>query len=496
MLSSPAHQVGGSGAWRIRLAYGLVIMLLWALVAVVRRQSLLGDPDIWWHVRTGEWIWQNAAVPTTDPFSHSFAGAPWTAKEWLSQMLFFGVFNLAGWNGVMLLTAAAMAMAAGAVYWALSRYLNPLCALIAAVLALALAGPALTARPHLLTLALAVIWTHRLFAASWKGRAPHPGLLIVLVVWANLHAAFTLGIAIAAFAFLDYVERNRMTRPDVLVKWLVFIVLCPLVCLIHPYGWQAILATWTVAGPNEAVPLIQEWQPFNAQDGVMQEVAMLALAFAALVTGFRLGFARTLLLMLLLHMFLTHVRFVFLLFPLLPVIIAPEIARQFPRLSLDHWCAQHRDAVERRLVASFRPLAAVLVSCLALVVVLQAVVLSTSPPARLALSGALSFVKTRGISGNVFNHYDFGGPLIFNGIRTFIDGRADRLFLGGFANSFMAGPPTDWELDEALRKYKISWTLLPPADPRVASLNRLGDWQRVYSDSYAVIHVPRGTALR
>lgn len=480
----------------MRVVYGLLVMLLWAVMAVVWRQQLLGDPDIWWHVATGDWIRQHWAFPTADPFSHSFAGAPWIAKEWLSQLLFSAGFSAAGWNGVMLLTAAAMALAAGALYWALSHDLSPLHAVFAATLGMALAGPALTARPHVLTLALAVIWTYRLLAASWQGRAPHLGLLILLVVWANLHAAFTLGIAIAAFAFLDFFERYRMTRPRELAKWLVFIAFCPLVSLIHPYGWQAILSTWTVAGPNEAVPLISEWQPFNAQDSVLQETAMLVLIFGALVTGFRLGLARTLLLLLLLHMYLTHVRFVFLFFTLLPVIIAPEIARQFPRVSLQSWRMQHRDALESGLVAFFRPLATLLLAGLAVIAALQALMLSTSPRAGGALSGALSFVKTRGISGNVFNHYDFGGPLIFNGVPTFIDGRTDRLFLGGFAKTFMSGPDTDWQLDEALRKYRIGWTLLPPGDARVASLNRLGGWQRVYSDKHAVIHVPRGTALR
>jgi len=496
MQSSLPDQAGHFGIGQVRAAYGLLVLLLWAVFAAVWRQSLIGDPDIWWHITTGSWIWQHGAFPTTDPFSHSFAGAPWIAKEWLSQLLFYAGFTAAGWNGIMLVTAAAMALAAGALYWALSQYLSPLYAAAASTLGMALAGPALTARPHLLTLALAVIWTHQLLSASWKGRAPHLGLLILLVVWANLHAAFTLGIVIAAFAFLDFVERNRMARPGELVKWLVFIVLCPLVSLIHPYGWQAILSTWTVAGSNETVALIQEWQPFSAQDGVMQEAAMLIFIFVALTNGFRLGLARTLLLLFLLHMFLTHVRFVFLFFTLLPVIVAPEIARQFPRLSLDTWRMQRRDALESRLIASFRPLAVLLVAGLAVVAFLQALVLSTQPPAKVALSGALSFVKTRGISGNVFNHYNFGGPLIFNGIPTFIDGRTDRLFLGGFANTFMSGPATDWQLTEALRKYKIGWTLLPPGDARVASLNRMRGWQRVYSDKYAVIHVPRGTTLR
>jgi hypothetical protein len=63
-------------------------------------------------------------------------------------------------------------------------------------------------RPHLLTLALFIIWTHQLFSASQRHSAPHLALLLLLVLWANLHAAFTMGFVIAFFAFLDFIERT------------------------------------------------------------------------------------------------------------------------------------------------------------------------------------------------------------------------------------------------------------------------------------------------
>lgn len=481
-----------TATWRIGVVFGLVTALLWAGFAVYRRESLLGDPDIWWHIRTGSWIWQNAAVPTVDPFSHSFAGRPWIAKEWLSQLSFFAAFSAGGWQGVVLLTAAGLALAAGALFMALSRFLNPLYAVAGALLGVGLAQPALSARPHLLTVVIAILWTHQLFASSWQGRAPRWWLLLLLVLWANLHAAFTLGFLIAGFACLDFLERWRLSRPEQLRQWLLFLVLCPLVSLVHPYGWHAMLATFTVAGANEAVPQISEWQAFNAQNSVPQLAAVLLMLGAALASGFRLGVARTLLVVLLLYLFLTHVRFIFLFFPLLPVIVAPELARQFPRLSLDTWIAAPRDALERRIIAHTRPIVALCFAGFAMLALLLPR-LVTAPPENTAVSGALAFAARHGLTGPVFNDYNFGGSLIFHGIPTFIDGRSDQLFLEGFAKKFMRGPGTGWQLEDALRSYGIRWTLLSPDDPRVALLNRLDGWQRVYSDNYAVIHVPRGS---
>ena len=104
---------------------------------------------------------------------------------------------------------------------------------------------------------------------------------------------------------------------------------------------------------------------------------------------------------------------------------------------------------------------------------------------------AIAYAKNSKLNGNVFNHYNFGGPLIFNGIATYLDGRTDQLFLHGFTanDAKMQQPGGEKLLVEALRKYDIQWTLLKPDDPRVTFLDAMKDWRRAYSDEFAVIHV-------
>jgi hypothetical protein len=120
--------------------------------------------------------------------------------------------------------------------------------------------------------------------------------------------------------------------------------------------------------------------------------------------------------------------------------------------------------------------------------ILQVTVLRASPPDSVAASAAIAFAKAGNVEGKVFNFYNFGGPLIFSDIKTFIDGRTDQLFLGGFAKTFMRGPDTEAELQRALLKYDIGWTLFPPHDTRVALLDKLAGWRRIFADDVAVIH--------
>jgi hypothetical protein len=207
-----------------------------------------------------------------------------------------------------------------------------------------------------------------------------------------------------------------------------------------------------------------------------------------MVTGFRLGFAKALLIAVLLHLFFNHVRYAFFLFPVLPILLAPELARQFPKTSAEHWRAQPRDGLEKSVSARFGLIRAGFFAVLLLIAGLQAFVLRIAPPESTVLSRALDHVRANGITGRVFNLYDFGGALIFNGIPTFIDGRTDQLFLDGFINKFSFGPMNESDLAAALRQYDVRWTLLPPVDVRVALLDKMPGWKRVYADEFAVIH--------
>lgn len=135
-----------------------------------------------------------------------------------------------------------------------------------------------------------------------------------------------------------------------------------------------------------------------------------------------------------------------------------------------------------------RPLLAGLAAGFLLIAASVLLVMRPAPPEEVAASAAIRFAKSGAVSGYVFNFYNFGGPLIFNDIPTFIDGRTEQLFLDGFAKTFMRGPATAEEFQAALRKFDIGWTLLPPGDERIALLDNLAGWKRVYADEYAVIH--------
>ncbi|MGB7974281.1 MAG: hypothetical protein WCF81_07990, partial [Roseiarcus sp.] len=117
---------------------GLAAIALFLFTLAALSPQVLGDGDTWSHVATGEWIIAHRATPRLDPFSGSMAGAPWTAHEWLSEVLLSLAFRLGGWSGVVVLTGAAVAVAALIVGLSAARELRgaPLIATVAIGLSL------------------------------------------------------------------------------------------------------------------------------------------------------------------------------------------------------------------------------------------------------------------------------------------------------------------------------------------------------------------------
>src|SRR5262247_3606750 len=84
-------------------SFGAVVFavaLLQVLFLANGGQALFRDSDTGWHVRNGEAILQNRAVPHVDSFSYTREGQPWFAWEWLSDAAFGAVYQFAGLPGV------------------------------------------------------------------------------------------------------------------------------------------------------------------------------------------------------------------------------------------------------------------------------------------------------------------------------------------------------------------------------------------------------------
>ncbi len=471
-------------------SWPLIVGLAGFLRALAEPRALLNDPDTYLHIAAGRWMLAHAALPVHDPFSHSLAGDAWVPHEWLAELVLAYVYAAAGWSGLVLVTAAAFALSLALLTRFLLRYAEPFSALIAVMLGGALVLGHLLVRPHLLALPLLVLWAGALFAARDDAKSPPIWLLPVMTLWANLHGSFMFGLGLACFLGVEAVlaPGRRCVEGR---RWGMFALLAAAAALITPNGLAGFLEPLQLI----AMPALQasfgEWQSPNFQEFQPLEIWLLGIIGLGFSTGAKLPLPRLLLLLALCHMALSHVRHAELLGLVGPLVVAASLGpritsliRSMPLSALGQGAARLASPAAAPAVM----LTLVLAVCASLPLLLQPIARADD---RVTPASALAAAVRMGLDGPVLNSEGFGGYLIFKGIPTFIDGRAELYGNAFLARYLAAERGAEGALPAVLDEYGITWTLLTPDEDAARRLDAYAEWRRVYADPIAVIHARR-----
>jgi hypothetical protein len=442
--------------------------------------KVLNDGDTWWHVRAGQMMIARHAVLTADPFSWTFRGAPWFTHEWLSEVLLGGAFNLAGWSGVVLLTAAAAGLTAWLLARDLGRWLGGLPWITLLTFGLLLWTGSLLARPHMLALPILELWTAELVRARAEDRSPRWRFLPLMALWANLHGSFFFGLAlIGPFALEALLGAPPAGRWPVVRRWGGFGLAAAAMPLISPHG------VWTLLFPLGLVRMaglanIGEWAPSSFAGIGPLEVAILAGLFVAFTRPVRMPLVRVGVLLLLLHLALQHVRYDQMLGIVGALILAQPLALAY---------GQTAGRPEGRRPATAWPVG-LAATAIALVLVAGRIAWPVVPKdGPTAPVSAVAAVPQAIAATRVLNDYRFGGYLIGQHIAPYIDGRADM-----YGDAFLAAygrllDPDRAALTRVLDGRHVGWTILVPGTPIARAMDEAPGWRRLRADRWSVIHV-------
>ncbi|HEU0162026.1 MAG TPA: hypothetical protein VFQ69_06455 [Rhizomicrobium sp.] len=432
--------------------------------------AILNDSDTYWHIRAGEWMLAHGQVLRADPFSYTSAGAPWHAQEWLAEIVMALAWR-GGWPGIHLLFAAAIALAAGIVAYALRKRLDAVPALLAIVLGLACIAGSLLARPHTLSLPLLALWTAGLVAARERNIPPGWWLIPVLPLWANLHGSFAFGLALAGALGVEAVLESNDRRRAAL-RWGAFLAVATASAMLTPFGVKTLLFPFHLIG-MERLTQIGEWQATDLSKLSPFPIALLAMLFVLGMGRVRVPPFRLLILVGLVYMALAHGRHQMLAGIVAPLLLAPALGRAWP-------------AREERTSAGWPLLAGLGFAILLAARIATPITRGDDPmtPAT-ALAHVPRFVREQ----PVLNDYAFGGYLIWNGDKPFIDSRADLygdIFLRNYQD---ITAPDRAALESSLAYYHVRWTIFSAHAPVVKLLDEMPGWRRFYADRLAVVHV-------
>lgn len=474
---------------RVGLSLPLGLGLLAYLGGLITPQARLADPDVMLHIVVGRWIIANRAVPRVDFLSHTLPGAPWVAHEWLGEVITALFYESLGWHGLVMMASLGLGAAIALYARDLLRAYTPTQAIVIAAAAWLVITPHWLARPHIIALPLLIAWMGLLVRARAENRAPAPAAALIMIGWVNVHATFLVGIGFAGLFTVEAVllARGEAARLKAARQWTAFTLIAVLATLVTPYGIEAYLLPLHVLRMKFALSILVEWKSIDFQTISTLEIWLLLCLGTVLYRGIRLSPSRVLMVLLLFAMSLQHARDAELLAFLGPLIAAPDAAPQLARAGARH-AVDWLDRLARPATAAGRALAgAIVVAGAAAAMAFPLVPQNTFMPAQ-----AVRAVVAAGITGPVLNDYDYGDYLMFAGIKTFIDGRADMYGDDFIKRYYRATRGLSDGLPALIDTYHITWTIFAEDSPAVVELDRMAGWHRFYADAEAVVHVRDG----
>ncbi len=473
--------------------------------------------DLYWAMATGRYIVSHGEIPRTDVFSYTYAGAPWSNQEWLSQILLYEVFTHGGGTAVAIyriVVTVVLVVLAAWLGW--RRGASPLAATLMACGAAVVCRPSLDIRPQLLQFLGTLLLIGLVDAYRRSPRARTLALLpLLLAVWVNTHFSFIFGLGVLALLAAAETARSLLGLPDALARrhalWLaVAAVAAAAACLVNPHGLHALLFPFSLLGADDLwrKEIIEWWPPVLFQRGQVFTtaflgyylVAQLVLALLALaVRPRRFDWSNALVVVTTAVMALGARRFG----PLFALVAAP-------------FGAVNLTLVARGLALRARwQAAAVGLACVAAIAVLARNTLEevrglygsglfAGMSQQWALpEGAVEFLHRNPLPGRLAHLYQWGGYVMFWAPEhaVFIDGRGHTVYPGSFYLEYKRledGAP-DWA--EVLERHGVSLVLWPSQSLAFAQyvillqqLHRSRDWRVVYDDGQAAVfaHTERG----
>jgi hypothetical protein len=457
------------------------------------------DPDVWWHLRTGQLIIQTHSVFHPDPYSFTRFGQRWVDHEWLSQVLIFALYRLAGWGGLIAGFGAVTAATFLMVFLRCPG--RPYVAGVITLLGAFASAPSWGVRPQMLTLLLA-----SLLLLILERSYQHPTLLwwtpALMLLWVNLHAGYALGIALmalflvgdaldVAFGFAVVNSKDEPPPASRLRALALAILVCAAVVPLNPYGVAMYAYPLETLRSRAMQSYIGEWLSPDFHQHLYLPALVMILATVALpaLSPRRLRPREILLLLVTTYAALRSVRHI----PIYALVAIPILSTMVLAWLQECGVAKRLESKQTPITTTKTLLNAVLLTAFLVFMIARLRYVTDGQydkEAKEFPAAAVSFIAAHRPPAPILNHYNWGGYFIWRlypEYRVFIDGRADL-----YGDAFMDDLATTYYLrggswQSQLAKWGIRTVALPPDAPLLVALRASPDWEAIYADKQAVV---------
>ncbi len=415
----------------------IVLMLCGLLFVVSLNLTPIYTNDFWIQLKVGDIIRETSTIPRTILFTFTEArDNEFIAHEWLPSVLSSALYSLVGYQG-MIIVKCALALMIFSLAFLLSFQINrkvSVSMLVACLTMLAI-NFRTHMRPEIFAFIYALISLNLLQAFLRTGKRYWlAGLLPVGLLWANSHGSFLINLFLPLIflmgTILDDWRAGRIGTPEkrsaqikqIYLPLLITAIAIFMVSLVNPYGFRLLLFSfWLGQADFMRQNIVEFGSTFDERIRATFYFKIFLFYFSVLFFSFASSRKRTSFIALLLFLAFGYYSLDTIRFTAWLGIVGAYILAQ-------NLAGFVEDRTSR--IALSAVLAVVLIA--ATLTIVQKGNVRGKPIGFRNMSpmtiGALDFIRSSGIEGNVFNAFKLGDQLVYHfypKILVTIDSRVD-----------------------------------------------------------------------
>ncbi len=518
-----------------------VVSLL--LIVFVKYADTVDDLDLWWHLKSGQVIYETHTIPERDHFAftsyttektskigtekaatagmpseriNSFLSSGFIKRNWLSQLVFYLFYLSGGFKGIGILKSSVFVIAFLVLYWAMRRRGAGQWTAFLVLCLIAYIGKDFNyTRPQIFSYLFFTGMLYTLFDFRRGGKSIYI-LPALMIIWANIHGGFTLGVIIVlAFTFAEFIKyflhnvfgisKISCLHKKQLQILAIFAAGSAFASLISPSGYKTFQFPWilkhSIFGTIEEYhkPMLYEYHAYWVM------LLLVVICILVLILIRRLDLADLFLCMAV----------------ILPSLSSNKYIMYFALgtgifLSFAMTCAgtsiKEKDRY-KKLFSTAGPSKINLQGVLSLLLAIVSIFLLIKTAVSGDMlkfdmrenrypSGAVTFIKETGLGGNMFNLFNSGGYIVWRlypDYKVFIYGRAvnetaffhyNQIVNASSGNDAGSSGPLWKRLLDAYNVNFILTSALTTTGNIIPLVDRLfqdGEWELIYEDGKSMI---------
>ena len=230
--------------------YAIIAGLILLCIAIFIIYAFpLFDPDLWWHMKLGEYMVENLTLkPDHSIYSWTVADPNWIYNAWVPEVVFYIAHKIGGVMALHILHYLFLFSIMGLFLYfnyKLGQSLNPFYLLLMLSVFISLYLNAIL-RPEMFSIVFVTLTAFIYFYSISKGKNLFWLYPVLMLIWVNSHGVFVFGIIFITTAFIGElihysIRRNALSK-QILMHFFISVVLSYVALIVTPYGPKWILS--------------------------------------------------------------------------------------------------------------------------------------------------------------------------------------------------------------------------------------------------------------